>query len=165
MSKIRSYKAQDWSAVWAIIEPVFRAGSTYAFSPNISETEAKKVWIEIPQATYVCEDQNQRIVGTYYLKPNQPALGAHVCNCGYIVAENARGQGIASTLCQHSQEEAVKLGFKAMQYNLVVSTNQGAIRIWKKQGFNTIGILSKAFNHQEYGLVDALIMYKLLDSS
>jgi L-amino acid N-acyltransferase YncA len=165
MINIRSYKAQDWSAIWAIIEPVFRAGSTYAFSPNISETEAKKVWIEIPQVTYVCEDQNQRIVGSYYIKPNQPALGAHVCNCGYIVAENARGQGIASTLCQHSQEEAVKLGFKAMQYNLVVSTNQGAIRIWKKQGFNTIGLLPKAFNHQEYGLIDALIMYKLLDTS
>ena len=162
MVTIRTYEEQDWSAVWAVIRPVFRAGFTYSFSPDINEEEGKKVWIKIPQETYICEDKEKNITGTYYIKPNQSALGAHVCNCGYIVDENSRGRGIASAMCRHSQEEAIKFGFKAMQYNLVVSTNKGAIHLWKKHGFEVIGILPKAFNHREKGLVDALIMYKQL---
>jgi L-amino acid N-acyltransferase YncA len=161
---IRSYEEKDWPEVWGIVDPVFRAGSTYAFSPEITEQEAKKVWIETPQATYVCEDIDENIIGTYYIKPNQPALGAHVCNCGYIVHERVRGQGVASTMCKHSQEVAVKLGFKAMQYNLVVSSNEGAIRLWKKHDFSVIGVLPKAFNHKELGFVDALVMYKQLET-
>ena len=164
MITIRSYKEKDWVEVWAIIEPVFRGGSTYAFSPSITEQEAKKAWIDVPKATYVCEGEDNNIIGTYYIKPNQPALGAHVCNCGYIVDKKVRGQGVASTMCKHSQEEAFKLGFKAMQYNLVISTNEGAIRLWKKHGFSVIGILPKAFDHKELGFVDALIMYKLLET-
>ena len=99
---------------------------------------------------------------TYFIKPNQPGLGAHVCNCGYIVSENARGQGVASSMCGHSQEVAVELGFRAMQYNLVVSTNEGAIRLWEKFGFQIIGILPNAFNSKSAGYVDALVMYKQL---
>jgi L-amino acid N-acyltransferase YncA len=162
MANIRSYEKKDWPKVWEIIEPVFRAGSTYPFSPEISEQDAEKVWIEAPQVTYVYEDEGKNIIGTYYLKPNQPALGAHVCNCGYIVDEKARGKGVASTMCKHSQQEAAKLGFKAMQYNLVVSTNKAAISLWKKHDFRLIGILPKAFNHKELGFVDALVMYKQL---
>lgn len=162
MVTIRRYQEEDWPDVWRIIEPVFREGASYAFSPEISEEEAKQVWIEAPAAVYVCEDTMTGMIGTYYIKPNQPALGAHVCNCGYIVDEKARGQGAASTMCQHSQSEAVKLGFKAMQYNLVVVTNQSAIRLWQKHGFDITGLLPKAFNHKVFGYVDALIMIKQL---
>lgn len=164
MNNFRSYKEDDWPQVWAILEPVFRAGATYSFSPDITEEEAKKVWIDTPQSVYVYQDENKNILGTYYIKPNQPALGSHVCNCGYIVAEKARGQGIASKMCADSQEKAIALGFKAMQYNLVVSTNTDAIRLWGKNGFQTIGTLPKAFNHKELGFVDALVMYKQLDN-
>jgi ribosomal protein S18 acetylase RimI-like enzyme len=94
---------------------------------------------------------------------NQPTLGSHVCNCGYIVDKNSRGQGVASAMCGHSQEEAIKSGFKAMQYNLVVSTNKSAIRLWKKHDFKVVGVLPKAFNHKDLGLVDALVMYKHLE--
>jgi predicted N-acetyltransferase YhbS len=125
---IRPYQDQDWSDVWAIIKPVFRAGETYAFSPDITEEEAHKVWIEKPEVTFVAVGENEEILGTYYIKPNQPTLGAHVCNCGYIVAEQARGLGIASVMCEHSQGEAATRGFRAMQYNLVVSTNDIAVQ-------------------------------------
>ena len=162
MITIQSYKEEDWSEVWAIIEPVFRSGTTYAFSPEITEEETKKVWVEAPKSTYVCCDEDNNIIGTYYIKPNQPTLGSHVCNCGYIVDEKARGQGVASAMCKHSQEEAVKLGFRAMQYNLVVSTNEGAIRLWKKNDFKVVGVLPKSFNHNHLGFVDALVMYKQL---
>jgi L-amino acid N-acyltransferase YncA len=164
MINIRRYEEKDWPTVWAIIEPVFRAGSTYAFSPEITEEESKKVWIEAPKGTYVCEDEDKKIIGTYYIKANQPALGAHVCNCGYIVDAKARGKGAASKMCKHAQEKAVRQGFKAMQYNLVVSTNEGAIRLWKKHDFKVVGVLPKAFNHKDLGFVDALVMYKQLET-
>lgn len=162
MITIRVFQEQDWTETWKVIEPVFRAGETYAFSPDITAEEAYKVWIETPAATFVAVDLNQAIVGTYYIKPNQPALGAHVCNCGYIVDENARNQGLASLMCDHSQTQAVAMGFLAMQYNLVVSTNESAVRLWKKHGFEIIGTLPKSFRHSRFGLVDAHIMYKLL---
>ena len=163
MIKIRTLDEGDWPAIWRIIEPVFRAGETYAFSPDITENEAHKVWIELPSATYVAVDENSEILGTYFIKPNQPELGAHVCNCGYIVAENARGRGLASNMCKHSQLEAISLGFRSMQYNIVVSTNESAVRLWKRNGFEIIGTLPKAFRHMRLGFVDAFVMYKQLE--
>ncbi|MEL7071898.1 MAG: N-acetyltransferase [Cyanobacteria bacterium J06581_3] len=162
MVLIRPIKETDWPSVWAMIEPVFRAGETYAFSPTISEAEAQKVWIEAPRATYVAQSEQGSVVGTYYIKPNQPALGSHVCNCGYIVSPAARGQGLATLMCEHSQQEAKQLGFRAMQFNLVVATNKGAIHLWQKLGFETIGILPGAFQHKSQGFVDALVMFKPL---
>ena len=151
--------------MWRIVEPVFRAGETYAYPPDIEEQEAYRVWIEAPEMTYVAEAGDGRIVGTYYIKPNQPALGAHVCNCGYIVAEQARGTGVASAMCEHSQRVAVARGYRAMQYNLVVATNAGAVRLWLRHGFDLIGTLPAAFRHPRMGLVDAHVMYKRLDNN
>jgi ribosomal protein S18 acetylase RimI-like enzyme len=158
---IRPFEVQDWKAVWEILEPVFRAGETYSFAPEITEQEAYKVWIELPMTTFVALEGDD-ILSTYYIKPNQPALGAHVCNCGYIVAAKARGKGIASLMCEHSQQEAIKQGFRAMQYNLVVSTNTGAVRLWQKHGFEIVGRLPKAFKHLGLGYIDAYVMYKEL---
>ncbi len=154
----------DWSSVWKIIEPVFRSGETYAFSPEISETDVYKVWVETPTATYVAKNDSDEVLGTYYIKPNQPALGSHVCNCGYIVGEESRGKGVASLMCEHSQREAKQLGFRAMQFNLVVSTNEGAVRLWQKLGYAIVGTLPGAFKHSRYGFVDAFVMYKQLET-
>ena len=159
---IRPYQDQDWPFVWAIIMPVFRAGETYAFSPDITEEQSHSVWIEKPEITYVAIGGDDEILGTYYIKPNQPTLGAHVCNCGYIVAEQARGRGIASAMCEHSQREAATRGYRAMQYNLVVSTNDVAVQLWIKQGFEIIGTLPKAFRNARLGHVDTHVMYKQL---
>ena len=162
MIRIQPFQPEHWPAVWRILEPVFRAGETYAFAPDIGEAEARRAWIETPRATFVALGDDREALGTYYLKPNQPALGAHVCNCGYVVAGPARGQGIASAMCEHSQAEARARGFRAMQYNLVVCTNEGAIRLWKKHGFAVIGVLPGAFRHARLGYVDALVMFKPL---
>ena len=164
MIKIRPFEEGDWTATWRIIEPVFRAGETYAFSPDIREEEAHKVWVEMPSATFVAVDENNEVIGTYYIKPNQPTLGAHVCNCGYIVAGEYRGKGVASEMCEHSQHEAISRGFRAMQYNLVVSTNDGAVRLWKRLGYEVIGTLPKAFRHPQLGFVDAFVLYKQLET-
>jgi len=161
MIGVREFHPDDWKAVWNILEPVFRAGQTYPFSPDITESEAHKVWIETPSVTYVATIEDE-VVGTYYIKPNQPGLGNHVCNCGYVVSTAARRKGIASMMCSHSQKEAVKMGFRAMQYNLVVSTNEQAIRLYGKHGFQIVGRIPEAFRHLQHSFVDALVMYKKL---
>ena len=159
---IRPLSEADWPAVWELMEPVIRAGDTYPYAMDMTVDDARRMWIEIPAATYIAEDATGRILGTYYLKPNQPTLGAHVANCGYMVAEHARGRGIATQMCEHSQDEALRMGYRAMQYNLVIRTNEASVHLWQKMGFAIVGILPGAFKHAEHGYVDAYVMYKEL---
>ena len=163
MLNIRKAEPSDYEAVWQIFHEVISLGETYSFSPDTDREEALDIWVKTPTAAYVAELDGE-IVGTYFIKPNQPALGSHVCNCGYMVTANARNRGVARAMCMHSQEEALSLGFRAMQFNFVVSTNEGAIRLWQSLGFDIIGTVPKAFNHTKLGLVDAHVMYKWLDS-
>jgi ribosomal protein S18 acetylase RimI-like enzyme len=158
---VREADPADFDQIWAIFAPIVAAGETYAYDPNTTRDEAFHLWMEKPEATFVAV-AGESIVGTYYLKPNQPGLGAHVCNCGYMVAGAARGQGVATTMCLHSQQEAVARGYLAMQFNLVVTTNERAVRLWEKLGFAIVGRLPGAFRHQTLGLVDAFVMYKWL---
>ena len=162
MPSIRRYHEADWPVVWSLLQATFASGDTYAFPPESSEAEIHKAWVEAPAATYVACTPDGQLLGTYILKANQPGLGSHVCNCGYVVAPEAQGQGIASAMCEHSQREAVSMGFLAMQFNLVVATNERAVRLWKKLGFSVVGTLPHAFRHQRLGFVDAFVMYKEL---
>lgn len=159
--EIREYREGDFEQIWPIFHEIVSAGETYPYPRDITKSEAFRQWIEVPRLAYVAEAESQ-ILGTYYIKANQPGLGGHVCNCGYMVRSAARGRGIATRMCEHSQIAAKTLGYLAMQFNLVVSTNTGAVKLWTKLGFKTIGRLPKAFNHSRHGLVDALIMYKWL---
>ena len=161
---IREAKSEDWETIWPIVREVFVGGDTFPNDPEITKEEAYRFWLELPTATYVAIDSS-KIVGTYCLKPNQPGLGSHVCNAGYMVSSRVRNRGIGRAMCAHSLEEAVKLGFKAMQFNLVVSTNVKAFDLWKNMGFEVIGRLPKAFNHKDKGLVDAYVMYQWLDKN
>ncbi len=162
MPRIRRFQNEDWPSVWAMLRETFASGDTYAYAPQSTEAEIFTAWVELPSATYVACSDAGAVVGTYTLKPNQPGLGAHVCNCGYVVAAGARGQGIAAEMCEHSQAEAVRLGFRAMQFNLVVSTNEGAVRLWQRLGFDIVGTLPGAFRHAQRGYVDAHVMFKRL---
>jgi RimJ/RimL family protein N-acetyltransferase len=162
MVEIREYRASDWPSTWPILRDAIRTGDTYTFSPQSSEEEIRKVWVELPARTFVACDPQGRILGTYFIKGNQPGLGAHVCNCGYVVAAAEQGKGIAARMCEHSQTEALRMGFRAMQFNFVVCTNVRAIRLWERLGFSVVGRLPGVFNHQRLGYVDALIMFKQL---
>jgi len=160
--QIRPYGAADWPAVWALLEPVFRAGETFPHDPAITEAEAQLVWVDQSQVVMVAMDPAGAVVGSYYLRPNSLALGAHVANAGYAVAQHCRRQGIGSHLCQHSLQAARRLGFRSMQFNLVVSTNTAGIRCWQRNGFQVVGTLPGAFRHQRLGYVDALVMVQAL---
>ena len=160
--QIRPFEPADWPGLWALLEPVFRAGETFPHDPAITEAEAQLAWVEQSQAVMVAVDATCALVGTYYLRPNSLALGAHVANAGYVVAQHCRRQGIGSRLCQHSLQAARRLGFRAMHFNLVVSTNCAGLRCWQRNGFQVVGTLPEAFRHKQLGYVDALVMIQPL---
>ena len=162
---IREFRDADWPEVWDLLRATFAAGDTYTFAPDSTEDEIRKAWIDVPAATFVARDSDGTVLGTYFIKPNQPGLGNHVCNCGYVVAPHAAGRGIATEMCEHSQSWAIRHGFRAMQFNFVVSTNERAVRLWQRLGFEIVGRLPGAFRHRTAGFVDALVMYKTLSSA
>lgn len=158
---IREATENDFDEIWPIFHEIVSAGETYAYSQDTTKEQALNIWLKVPRKTFVFEE-NGKILGTYYLKTNQAGPGSHVCNCGYMVSSQARGKGLATSMCKHSQEIAKELGYKAMQFNFVASSNEGAVRLWTKLGFEIVGNLPKAFNHPVNGYVDALVMYKWL---
>jgi len=158
---VRAAERGDAEAIWRILEPTIRAGETYAFDRDWSRGDALKYWMGADKSCFVAQVEGQ-IFGTYYLRPNHAGGGAHVCNCGYMVAADARGKGIASQMCDHSLAEARRQGFRAMQFNFVVSNNAGAVRLWQRHGFEIVGTQPKAFDHPTDGLVDALVMHREL---
>ena len=161
MLEIRQANDNDLDAIWPIFHEIIARGDTYPYPPETDKAAAYDIWMAKPLATYVALLDGQ-IVGTYYIKANQPGLGSHVCNAGYMVGTQARGRGVARAMCEHSLREAKKLGFRAMQFNLVVSSNEVAVNLWQRLGFSIVGTVPEAFHHQELGYVDALVMYKSL---
>ncbi len=158
---IRSVRPEDWHSVWSIIEPVIRAGETYALDTDLNEDAARAYWLGADKETFVAED-NGKILGTYYMCANQAGGGKHVCNCGYITGAHATGRGIARQMCQHSLDYAKKRGYRGMQFNCVVSTNERAVRLWQSLGFDIVGRLPLAFSHPVHGYVDAFVMFQTL---
>ena len=160
--QIRPATPADAAAIWAIIGPTIRAGETYALDRNMSEAEALAYWFGADKAVFVAEAED-KILGSYYLRANQAGGGAHVANCGYMTAASATGRGVARAMAEHSLAEARDRGFRAMQFNFVVATNDRAIRLWQSLGFDVVGRLPGAFAHPAHGFVDALVMYRVLD--
>jgi ribosomal protein S18 acetylase RimI-like enzyme len=151
----------DRGAVWDILEPAIRAGETLALPRNMSRDEAFAYWFDPEYEVFVARDADG-IVGTYCLRANRQGGGAHVANCGYVAAPSASGRGVGRAMCEHSIERAKARGFRAMQFNFVVSSNERAVHLWQSCGFTVVGRLPAAFNHPTLGYVDALVMYRPL---
>ena len=158
---IRPASPADWPLLWPIIEPVIRAGETYALDRDMGEAAARDYWLGTGKQTFVAVAEDQ-VLGSYYLRANQAGGGAHVANCGYMVGEAARGRGVARALCAHSIEAARAAGFAAIQFNCVVSSNAAAVHLWQAMGFAIVGRLPLAFRHPALGPVDALVMFRPL---
>ena len=161
MLTIRSAGPEDEEAIWAILAPVIRDGQTYALPREMSRAEVIAYWFAGSNEVFVAESDSQ-LIGTYYLRPNQLGGGSHVANCGYMTATAASGKGVASAMCSHSLDHASRRGFRAMQFNFVVSTNERAVRLWQRFSFEIVGRLPGAFLHPVKGYVDAYVMYRQL---
>jgi ribosomal protein S18 acetylase RimI-like enzyme len=149
----------DRDAIWAILEPMIRCGETYTLPRDLSKQQALDYWFDEEKEIFVCK-ANGEVLGTYFLKANQQGGGGHVANCGYVTAASAQGRGIARRMCLHSLERARERGFRAMQFNFVVSTNERAVKLWSDLGFEIVGRLPLAFEHPVFGFVDALVMFR-----
>ena len=161
MLHIRKAEARDAAAIAEIILPTIREGATYTLDQDLSEKEALAYWMGPDKETFIAE-QEGAILGTYFIRPNQAGGGRHVCNCGYMTAAAATGRGVARRMCEHSLEHARSQGYRAMQFNFVVSTNERAVKLWQSLGFEIVGRLPAAFKHPSAGYVEALIMYRQL---
>jgi L-amino acid N-acyltransferase YncA len=162
--EIRQATEAAHDAIWDIFHAIVAAEDTYAFDPKISRDEALAYWFRADTHTYVAEEDG-RVVGTYILRANQPGSGSHVANAAFMVAPPARGQGIGRAMGEHCLSEARRLGFRAMQFNFVVSTNEGAIRLWKQLGFKIVGTLPGAFRYPQKGYVDVYVMFRSLEEA
>jgi GNAT superfamily N-acetyltransferase len=127
----------------------------------MSEAEALAYWFGSDKETFVAED-NGVILGTYYIRPNQAGGGKHVCNCGFMTLSSATGRGVARRMCENALDLARSRGYRAMQFNFVVSTNERAVRLWQSLGFEIVGRLPLAFRHPVLGYIDAFVMYQAL---
>ncbi|TDQ09131.1 ribosomal protein S18 acetylase RimI-like enzyme [Phyllobacterium brassicacearum] len=158
---IRPARSDDADAIWNVIGPVLRAGETYALPRDWSRSEALSYWFSKDHEVFVAEDEGL-VTGTYFIHANHRGGGAHVANCGYMTAPDSVGKGVATAMCQHSMAFAATRGFRAMQFNCVVSSNERAVRLWSRLGFNVVGTIPQAFEHPDLGFVDALIMHRAL---
>lgn len=158
---IREATREDHEAIWKIFHEVVARGDTYMIDPTISRDGALKYWFAEGNHVYVAE-QDRRVLGTCILRANQGGPGAHVANAGFMVSTSARGRGVGRAMAEHCLIEACRLGFRAMQFNFVVSTNEDAIHLWEKLGFEIVGTLPGAFKHPDRGYVDAYVMFRAL---
>jgi L-amino acid N-acyltransferase YncA len=161
MIVIRKAQDADFDSIWQIFRQVVEAGDTYVYDPETTKEQARSIWMSDGVVTYVA-CIGEQVVGTYILKPNQPGLGSHIANAGYMVRADAASKGLGRAMCEHSLSEARKAGFSAMQFNMVISTNEAAVALWQKLGFTIVGTLPKVFRHKKLGLVDAFVMHRFL---
>ena len=161
---IRAATDADRDAIWEIFHATVAPGDAFVYDPNTPREEAEAYWFAKGTRSYVAE-QNGKVVGSYILRANRPGLGDHVANAGFMVAPEGRGLGIGRAMGEHALAEARRLGYRAMQFNFVISTNESAVHLWQQLGFEIVGRLPGAFRHSRKGFVDAYVMFRSLDET
>ena len=159
--RIRPADERDDIAIWRVIEPAIRAAETLMLPQEMSESQALGYWRQATHEVFVADDGGT-VVGTYYLRANQQGGGDHIANCGYSTLPAFTGQGIARAMCIHSLDRARARGFHAMQFNCVVASNERAVGLWQRCGFEIVGRVPRTFRHPRLGEVDTLVMYRPL---
>lgn len=150
---------EHFEAIWNIFHGVVKGGDTYVYPAETTKEEFQNIWFHKTMRTFVAL-KNNNVVGTYIIKPNFPGFGAHIANCSYMVGDTARGLGVGKAMGEHSIAFAKEQGYRGMQFNIVVSTNTAAVRLWQSLGFDIIGTTPKGFRDKKLGFVDAYIMYR-----
>jgi ribosomal protein S18 acetylase RimI-like enzyme len=160
--EIRQAREGDWVEIWPFLRDVLEAGETYCWPRDSSEADARTWWMAKPGGRVFVAVEEDRVLGTAELHPNQPAAGGHVCNAGFMVAGHAAGRGIGRALAGHVLEQASNAGFRAMQFNAVVETNTNAVSLWQSLGFRILATVPEAFRHPTHGLVGLHLMHRSL---
>lgn len=161
MAILRPALHSDLDAIWLMWKDIMAQKIYYPYDESYSREQIEAAWINLDNLIGVAE-VNGTVAGAYIVKPNQPGHGSHVANAAYMVDTAHRGEGIGKLLCAHSLEAAKAAGYRAMQFNLVVSTNTAAIKAWEAFGFERIGIIPEGFYQDGPGYVDAYIYYRFL---
>jgi ribosomal protein S18 acetylase RimI-like enzyme len=162
MIKVRKAISADHDQIWEILHAIIQGEDVFTYPASFSRKEMIDYWCNAGKHTYVALDEDDHVVGTFFIQDNQPGLGAHVANAGYAVSVKKGRKGIGKYMGEYSLIEAKKLGYSAMQFNIVVKSNEAAVDLWKKIGFEIIGEIPDAFNHRKNGLTNAYIMYRKL---
>lgn len=160
---IREANDRDRDAIWEIFRATVAPGEVFVYDPKTPREEAEAYWFAKGTRSYVAE-QDGKVIGSYILRDNRPGLGNHVANAGFMVAPAARGLGVGRAMGEHALDEARRLGYRAMQFNFVISTNESAVHLWQQLGFRIVGTLPGAFRHSREGLVDAYVMFRSLEN-
>lgn len=151
---------EDFGLIWPIFKEVISTGDTFIYPADIKEEQASSIWMDGTDTFIVYS--GDEVAGAFVIRPNKIGRGSHVCNAGFMVASCFRRQGVGRFMGENALRIAKELGYNAMQFNIVVSTNKASIGLWLSLGFEIIGTVPKAFNHQEKGLVDIHIMHRFL---
>jgi L-amino acid N-acyltransferase YncA len=157
--EVREITEPDWPQVWAIIGEVIEARDTFPYDPQMSEAQARG-WMEAPPGLTVVAVQDGQVLGTAAMAANRPGPGSHVSTASFMVAAGARGRGVGTRLCQYALDWAKARGYAGMQFNAVVETNQAAVRLYQRFGFEIVGTVPGAFAHPVHGRVGLHVMYR-----
>jgi len=140
---------------------IVQEGNAFFSDETVSRNVALELFLSNDVVSYVAiEDDN--VVGAYLIKPNYHCRGSHVANATYMVAKEHRRHGIGRMMAEHSLQAAKDMGYRAMQFNAVVSTNTASIALWKSIGFSIVGTVPDGFHDPNNGFVDLYVMHKLL---
>ena len=161
---IRAAEEADRDIIWEIFRATIAPGDAFVYDPNTPREEAMAYWFAKGTRTYVAEREG-RIVGSYILRANRPGLGDHISNAGFMVDPAARSLGVGRAMAEHALNEARRLGYQAMQFNFVISTNESAVHLWQQLDFRIVGTLPGAFRHAGKGFVDAYVMFRSLEQT
>jgi GNAT superfamily N-acetyltransferase len=159
---IRAAGEQDWPRVWPFFSRIVAAGETYAYPEALTVETARPLWMEEPPGQTVVAVAGDKVLGSAKMGPNRPGRGAHVATASFMVDPAHQGQGVGRALGRYAVEWARAAGYHGMQFNAVVETNTGAVRLWQSLGFEILTTVPEAFDHPQHGLVGLHVMYQRL---
>jgi L-amino acid N-acyltransferase YncA len=160
--QIRAATDADWPQIWPFFREIVAEGATYAYPENLTSEEARSFWMAEPPGTTVVAVDGATVLGSATVGPNRPGRGSHVATASFMVNPARSGRGVGRCLGEHVLEWARARSYRSMQFNAVVETNAAAVHLWQSLGFEIIGTVPEAFDHQQHGLVGLHVMYRRL---
>lgn len=157
------FDQKDEKGLYAIFREVVDSGSQFPYECSSIEEFHRQFFT--PQArVYVCHSFDGKVVGGFYLRANFSGRSSHIANAAYMVHNTYRGKGVGSLLVKASLHLAKDLGLHAMQFNMVLSQNRLAVKLYERLGFNIVGTIPQAIRNPDGSYQDGLVMYRKLDN-